>query len=156
MVNHYETLGLSQDASSSQISAAYRNLAKIVHPDGGGDEFQFACLQESYDVLRDPEQRRTHDQELGANKPVDRKPLAAEVQTETASSWIMRELIEEAILCVVGGVIWIGANVVTQAIFGRTDPFFGIELSHIIVFLIWVPLLISLIYRRFKKHRRRT
>ena len=62
----YEVLGVSRDASQSDIKKAYRKLAKKYHPDmNPGDkeaEAKFKEATEAYTVLSDPEKRRTYDQ----------------------------------------------------------------------------------------------
>lgn len=64
-VNYYEVLGISRAASQTEIRNAYRNLAKDRHPDRpGGDEKEFALLQEAHAVLSDPNRRRQHDEAL--------------------------------------------------------------------------------------------
>ncbi|MEL7155673.1 MAG: DnaJ domain-containing protein [Actinomycetota bacterium] len=65
-MNHYEILGLSQAATPAEIRAAYLALSKVVHPDAGGDDYQFAVLEQSYRVLSDPTARARHDRELAA------------------------------------------------------------------------------------------
>ena len=37
-MDHYETLGVSKDASKQDIKKAYRKLASKHHPDKGGDQ----------------------------------------------------------------------------------------------------------------------
>src|SRR5919205_2573998 len=64
-INYYEVLGVSRNASQSEIRNAYRRLAKERHPDrAGGDEAEFSRLQEAHAVLSDPNRRRQHDQSL--------------------------------------------------------------------------------------------
>ena len=64
--DYYEVLGIKRDASQDQIKQAYRKLARKFHPDlNPGDknaEEQFKGLQEAYDVLSDPENRKLYDQ----------------------------------------------------------------------------------------------
>jgi len=58
----YRLLGLRRDATQSQIKAAHRALAKRYHPDApGGDRARFLAVQEAYQVLSDPHQRRQWD-----------------------------------------------------------------------------------------------
>lgn len=65
LVNYYEVLGVSRDASREEIRAAYRRLAMERHPDHpGGSTESFSLLQEANAVLSDPNRRRQHDQEL--------------------------------------------------------------------------------------------
>jgi molecular chaperone DnaJ len=64
-VNYYEVLGVSRAASQTEIRNAYRNLAKDRHPDRpGGNQEEFALLQEAHAVLSDPNRRRQHDEAL--------------------------------------------------------------------------------------------
>jgi curved DNA-binding protein len=67
--DHYETLGVSRDASQDEIRAAHARLARKYHPDVNkepGAEDRFKEISEAYDVLRDPEKRERYDR-FGAN-----------------------------------------------------------------------------------------
>lgn len=48
----YEALGLSSDASQAEIRAAYLNLAKVNHPDMGGDTAMFQRISNAYELLK--------------------------------------------------------------------------------------------------------
>ena len=63
--DYYKVMGLKQDASPSEVKVAYRRLARKYHPDLNKDpkaEEHFKELGEAYDVLKDPEKRKTYDQ----------------------------------------------------------------------------------------------
>jgi DnaJ-class molecular chaperone len=66
IANHYATLGLDQDCSFEQIRAAYRALAKQVHPDmnhgQAGALARTQALNAAYEVLSDVEHRRAYDE----------------------------------------------------------------------------------------------
>jgi curved DNA-binding protein len=67
--DYYEALGVPRDASTEDIRAAYRKLARQYHPDVNKDpgaEDRFKEISEAYEVLRDPEKRERYDR-LGAN-----------------------------------------------------------------------------------------
>ncbi|XRB18874.1 J domain-containing protein [Pseudoscourfieldia marina] len=58
----YDVLQVPHRASLDQIKQAYRVRAKLAHPDKpGGNEELFREVQEAYEVLSDPERRRTYD-----------------------------------------------------------------------------------------------
>ncbi len=64
-INYYQVLGVSREASQSEIRNAYRTLAKERHPDHpGGSAEEFSLLQEANAVLSDPNRRRQHDEAL--------------------------------------------------------------------------------------------
>lgn len=46
----WEVLGLERSASKDDIQSAYRSLARIHHPDAGGDEVRFRRLRVPYDA----------------------------------------------------------------------------------------------------------
>jgi DnaJ-class molecular chaperone len=61
--SYYAILGITSDASSSEIRSAYRRLAKAFHPDHyQGDPRNFREIQEAYGVLRDPYQRGRYEE----------------------------------------------------------------------------------------------
>jgi curved DNA-binding protein CbpA len=57
----YDILGVERDADEAQLKAAYRRLAKVAHPDSGGDSDAFANLQKAYGLLLDPVRRKVYD-----------------------------------------------------------------------------------------------
>jgi DnaJ-class molecular chaperone len=76
----YETLGVKRDASQDEIRAAYRKLAKKLHPDlNPGDkaaEDRFKSVTAAHDLLGDPDKRARFDRgeidPSGAERPQQR------------------------------------------------------------------------------------
>jgi len=64
--DYYELLGVSRDASASDIKKAYRRLAMKHHPDRNPDdkeaELKFKELSEAYEVLSDAQKKAAYDQ----------------------------------------------------------------------------------------------
>lgn len=64
MSNHYQTLGLSKDASAEEIKKAYRKKARQLHPDVNPSEDaaeEFKRVTHAYEVLSDAERRQNYD-----------------------------------------------------------------------------------------------
>jgi|UniRef100_A0AC35EZ48 DnaJ family protein B protein 11 len=61
----YKILGVPKNANLNQIKKAYRKLAKELHPDKNQDDpvsnEKFQDLAAAYEVLSDPEKRKTYD-----------------------------------------------------------------------------------------------
>jgi molecular chaperone DnaJ len=56
---------VSSLASPEVINAAWRSLCKLYHPDvKKGQEKRMAAINVAYNVLSDPQKRRTYDQSL--------------------------------------------------------------------------------------------
>lgn len=64
--DYYDTLGVSKNASSSDIKKAYYGLAKKWHPDANKDdpeaEKRFQEVSKAYEVLKDEDKRGDYDQ----------------------------------------------------------------------------------------------
>ena len=60
---YYGILGVSPGAGMEEIKAAFREQAKLFHPDSGAkaDAERFRSVQEAYATLRDPYRRRAYD-----------------------------------------------------------------------------------------------
>jgi DnaJ-domain-containing protein 1 len=71
--SYYQVLGVAPDAPAPEISAAYFQLAKKLHPDRLGSEYAdvkdlatrvFARITEAHQILNDPERRGEYDELL--------------------------------------------------------------------------------------------
>lgn len=67
MSSYYEILGVSKNASTEEIKASYRRLAKTHHPDKSGNKEQFQKIQEAYEHLSDVEKRNKYDNPMIPN-----------------------------------------------------------------------------------------
>ncbi|MCY3564170.1 MAG: molecular chaperone DnaJ [bacterium] len=63
--DYYRILGVDRDADAGEIKRAFRRLARQTHPDANpGDaaaEARFREVAEAYEVLSDPDRRRSYD-----------------------------------------------------------------------------------------------
>lgn len=65
MRDPYKILGVKRDAAADEIKAAWRNMAKAVHPDHNRDDptaaARFAEIGRAYETLKDPRKRSLFD-----------------------------------------------------------------------------------------------
>lgn len=63
--DYYRILGVDKGASEGDIKRAYRKLARELHPDVTGDDGRaterFKQCTEAYEILSDPQRRRSYD-----------------------------------------------------------------------------------------------
>lgn len=57
----YDLLGVSTEASESELKKAYRKKALALHPDKGGDPEQFKEVTAAYETLADSQKRDMYD-----------------------------------------------------------------------------------------------
>jgi len=74
---YYMILGVSRAESPGGIRAAYRDLARKLHPDVAGEQatHAFQEVSEAYDALSDPERRRQYNHELQRAEGQDARPV---------------------------------------------------------------------------------
>ena len=61
---HYDTLGVSKNASQDDIKKAYRKLVRQYHPDVSTDPEagkKTSAINQAYNILKDPEKRAEYD-----------------------------------------------------------------------------------------------
>ncbi len=72
--DYYQTLGVARTATADELKQAFRNLARVHHPDVAKNkvagEAKFKEINEAYEVLGDPAARKRYD-ELGAARQRD-------------------------------------------------------------------------------------
>ena len=62
--DHYQTLGVTREASADDIKKAYRKLARELHPDVNPDpavQDKFKEITAAYEVLSDSQKRQSYD-----------------------------------------------------------------------------------------------
>lgn len=58
----YTVLGIDKSASQNDIKKSYLKLARLHHPDKGGDIEKFKEIQKAYEILNDEGKRRFYDE----------------------------------------------------------------------------------------------
>jgi hypothetical protein len=117
---HYDRLGVAPDASADEIRAAYRRLAREVHPDRGvaGSSERMAVVNEAWTVLRDPARRAVYDASLrpaGAPAPVPTHRMAEPDDDDDQPAEDGRHLV---------GVARVGSPVLWLAVLGLLAAIF--------------------------------
>lgn len=62
MQDLYEILGVEKNADAAAIKEAYRQKAKKLHPDAGGNRADFEELSKAHETLSDPAKRAKYDE----------------------------------------------------------------------------------------------
>lgn len=98
--NHYQTLGVAQEASAEEIKRAFRSLMRKYHPDVAGPEGQEVTtrVSEAYEVLSNDESRESYDRMLAGEPDPDAEPEEAAEYTEAwgqESDWEVPEEADE-------------------------------------------------------------
>eukprot|EP00418_Pyrodinium_bahamense_P047679 CAMPEP_0179159734 /NCGR_PEP_ID=MMETSP0796-20121207/78039_1 /TAXON_ID=73915 /ORGANISM="Pyrodinium bahamense, Strain pbaha01" /LENGTH=162 /DNA_ID=CAMNT_0020861567 /DNA_START=57 /DNA_END=542 /DNA_ORIENTATION=+ len=88
-MQHYDVLGLTEDAAADDIRKAYRSLALRWHPDKSPPEERAAAeslfkdLAGAYEVLRDPQRRLEYDSLRRSSTPTLQRPRSSSCGTLT-------------------------------------------------------------------------
>ncbi|MCB1968981.1 MAG: DnaJ domain-containing protein [Geminicoccaceae bacterium] len=89
---YYRIMGVPPTASAEDIRIAFRERAKIFHPDQGNERAngdQFRLLREAYDNLRDARKRMQYDAErLAVEEPKRPMRPRAQVVVERDVNWL--------------------------------------------------------------------
>jgi DnaJ-class molecular chaperone len=70
MKSYYEVLKVHHDATQEEIKYAYWSIARVAHPDVGGDLDKFVGIVEAYNILIHPNQRKKYDGKLSLTMDV--------------------------------------------------------------------------------------
>jgi Ca-activated chloride channel family protein len=100
--NYYEILKVSPEASEEDIRKAYRGLVRETHPDVNKHPAAvqiFQDIQEAYEVLGDPEQRRSYDH-LRESEGLD-KSSALSLRSMVSHKFLLTNIEEQAFYALV-------------------------------------------------------
>lgn len=105
-MTYYDELGLTPMASAEEIREAYKQLARLLHPDKLQDdesqrrlaECQMKRLNSICDTLTHPERRRAYDAFLRAPAP---PPAVPAIQRNLLAAWALATLLTGAITAIV-------------------------------------------------------
>ncbi|MFL6336844.1 MAG: J domain-containing protein [Pyrinomonadaceae bacterium] len=102
--DHYETLGAGRGEARAEIERRYKRLARLHHPDRGGEEEEMKALNEAWRVLGDADARREYD----ARHPTfERTPYVSHrpVSSPGAKADPLSGRIVGAFLCLFAGLV---------------------------------------------------
>lgn len=106
MINCYEILGVRQNATAAEIKKAYRQKAKLLHPDAtkSADSEKFQNLVKAYEILSNQRQRSIFDESFYTRGAYTRnnqesfdyyKWLSARMDEESRAKLIFFDLMHE-------------------------------------------------------------
>jgi hypothetical protein len=109
-VNYYDELGVAPSASPAEIRQAYKNLARVLHPDQQREEelrrvadLQMKRLNALYEVLADSERRREYDRGVFSGKSrVVLEPPRRRQSASTGLAWVVAAVLGGGLL------VWAG------------------------------------------------
>jgi len=114
----YHVLGIRRDADTQTIKRAFREAAKLHHPDhhpGDPDAaIRFRQITAAYSVLRDAEQRAAYDQLLALDRQRIRSVWTRNIITASISAAVFSAVF-------VVGSVWIKPLVLTSMGVGRVE-----------------------------------
>ena len=111
---YYDALGVDRTASAEDLKAAFRQRAKLLHPDGSGavgDDEAFRLLREAYETLRDPHGRLRYDADAlaGERRRTTEPPEPAADAGSDPSAWPDLEWVKSSLR-------WLGPQALPVAI----------------------------------------
>lgn len=102
-IDYYELLGVSVDASTEEIEAAWKQQMKLHHPDRGGDEEHSKLINMAHDHLTDPHRRALYDGRRAAGAD----PAAAGGDGATVGDEVWDDWDDFATSAAKGGTTWV-------------------------------------------------
>jgi hypothetical protein len=102
--DHYATLGAGREEARAEIERRYKRLARLHHPDRGGDEEEMKAVNEAWRVLGDTAARREYD---ARHPPYVRTPYTTHhpVSSPGAKADPVSGRIVGALLCLFAGLV---------------------------------------------------
>ena len=95
--SHYDALNVRKSASDEQISAAYKERARLYHPDRSGSHDAFVKINEAYNCLRDRSSRKKYDKAQARDRKRAKNALKeAEAEDEDCRRELARTQVEQA------------------------------------------------------------
>ena len=90
--NPYQTLGISENSTLSEIKFAHRTLVKRYHPDTGGDEEKILAINAAWEILKNKENReefaRNRKQSKSSINDFRIKEMNSSDKDKEISQWI--------------------------------------------------------------------
>jgi curved DNA-binding protein CbpA len=92
----YDVLGVAPNADDREIRTAFRNSAKVYHPDSGGDrasEEQFKRITAAHSLIKSPQLRADYDRHLRLRRQQMRRQLRVTIAGCSISAVISTGLV---------------------------------------------------------------